>query len=77
MKTKLKDRTIDWGELFNISTHHREVTSDFAEGVINGKQWIFIMYNRTSKNAAKDMIKEFGVKGTRRRAKIWVNRVCC
>lgn len=76
MKTRLKKRTIDWDERFNISTSHREETADFAEKLINGKQWIKNLYSLSSKKAATDMIKAFGVEGTRKRAKRWIKQVC-
>jgi len=75
MKTKLPNKTlVDWDELFDQSTHHRDVTCEFAEKIRNGNEWLSDLYDAEAYKAAKRMIRCFGVQGVRARAVRWMNR---
>lgn len=75
MKTKLKNGSIiDWDKVFDSNTSTKEETCDFAENRISGKQWIDNIWTPDSKKAARQMIREFGVKGTRSRAQRWAKQ---
>jgi hypothetical protein len=66
---------IDWDEMFDHSTSAREVTEEFAMGVFTGTQWLEGLWYKPSREAAALMLKKFGVKGTRSRAKRWIKEL--
>lgn len=76
MKTKLSNgKLIDWDEMFNHSTSHREETILFSEGG-SGAEWLRGLWCKVSKKTARTLIKEFGVEATRSRAKRWIKQIC-
>lgn len=57
-------------QLFFHSSSVREYTQDFINGEMTGKKWIESLWPKRSKTMAKEMVKKFGVKGTR----MWFKR---
>jgi len=70
--TRLPKGQIVWEDKFNHSTSVREITCDFAEGIINGKEWVKQLGYRNSREAAKKLINAFGVRKSRSLAKRWM-----
>lgn len=71
----MKTGAIDWDEHFNHSTSVREMTIEFAEREINGKEWMSGLWPESSKQAAQSLIKTFGVRQTRSRALRWLRKI--
>ncbi len=78
MKTVIKQQKgitiiIDWWECFDNSTGIREITCDFAgnegEKPISGAEWVRQLYITSSKDAARLLLKTFGVKKVRSSAR--------
>ena len=69
MKTRIGKTIIDWEEHFDHGSSVREITYDFAENKISGRCWVNSMWPKSSKKVAQQLIRNFGVKGARLRAK--------
>lgn len=65
----------EWFDYFEISTLHREVTCEFADGELNSQEWIKLLYEKKTRNFAKKLLKSFGVKKTRTRLKRHTNKL--
>lgn len=68
-----KLRSYNW-DMLDQNTSERENTVDFAEEEISSRKWVKNLWSEDAIKTAKGLLKSFGVKGTRRRAKIWVER---
>ena len=51
--------------ILDVSTLHREITYEFVEKRINGKDWIKQCYDKDAKRLAKSYINKYGVNKTR------------
>lgn len=65
-----------WYDYFEVSTLHKEVTCEFADGDMSSTEWIKSLYDRRTKAFAKKLLRECGtVKKTRTRLRRFTNKL--